>query len=180
MAMPDDPPSVSDLLSLWQHFEDQASQDKDRMIASVTLLFGFISAFLGSAIIELAPGKDGPRPLVSGALAILGFLAALWARHLVGVFANHAGRKYAKADHLCPRFKEIFPVFKEVHNVRINTAQEPNSSRFEKVGRIFDRFAFISEIFAAILALIFIASVIAGVGKVSWPLQLRDIGGLAG
>ncbi len=60
----------SDYLTLWTHYESRGFDDKNRMIATASLLIGFAGAMLGASIGSLGPslriaGCGGDIPMTT-------------------------------------------------------------------------------------------------------------------
>ena len=98
----------SDYLTLWTHYESRGFDDKNRMIATASLLISFAAALLGASF-----GAIGASPRTAAVLAILSGLMALWSVVMIEVFKIHAGRNFDDADiirdKLDDRLKAILP-----------------------------------------------------------------------
>ena len=88
----------SEQLALWIHYQELAEDDKNKMIATASWLFGIAVALLAVSVGELFPGKEGIRPWVALLLSFVSIALGLVAVYLIIAFARHAARRYAAAD----------------------------------------------------------------------------------
>src|SRR5262245_44275725 len=88
----------SDYLALWTHYESRGFDDKNRMIATASLLISLAGALLGASISSLVASPR--QPGTAAGLAICSGLTSLVAAILVEVFKIHAARNFEAADRI--------------------------------------------------------------------------------
>jgi hypothetical protein len=137
----------SEQLALWIHYQELAGDDKNKMIAIASWLFGIGVGLLVVSVGELFPGKEGTRPWVALLLSLVSIALGLVAVYLVVAFARHAAGRYEAANKLAV---ENFPEIEIFRNKEGRFAKfvgwmdwltEPKSRRLFKdntVGAVFD------------------------------------------
>src|SRR5713101_8023944 len=127
----------SDYLTLWTHYESRGFDDKNRMIATASLLISFAGALLGASF-----GSIGASPRTAAVLAILSGLMALWSVVMIEVFKIHAGRNFDDAEIIRDKLADGLPKVSILNNKFGNwLAETPPGSA---TGRIFGFFSSIS------------------------------------
>jgi hypothetical protein len=159
----------ADVLALWQSLEQRGSDEKNRMIAAVTLALGLAGACVVPALEGAMDGKTTGGSLAFGALSLAASTVGLI---FVGFFAHHATRNYLAVDHLFqlhPKLMHIRDGLIQCNPVALLhqpgrlerlgrwIAENKGTVRlFPRVGRIFDMMAWLSVIMMTVAIVILV------------------------
>lgn len=159
----------SDQLALWIHYQELAGDDKNKMIATASWLFGIAVALLAVSVGELFPGKEGVRPWVAFLLSLVSIALGLVAVYLTIAFARHAARRYAAADRIAiedfpkrnifQKEKGIFATFVDWMD-RLTESKSRRLFKDNTVGVVFDNLVKLSIAIVFLGCLTFLASLV--------------------
>jgi hypothetical protein len=162
-------------IALWQSLEQRGSDEKNRMIAAVTLVLGLAGACLVPA---LQGGPDVKTIGVSIAFSALSLAASTVGLIFVGFFAHHTTRNYLAVDYF-----ELHPALKRIRDgiFKYNPEADEHDRRrrwlekvgcwiaenkvtkerlFPRVGRIFDVMSWLSGFMMLLAVLILVRLVL--------------------
>jgi hypothetical protein len=148
-----------DLLSAWQHFETQATDDKNKMIATASWLISLSVTLLTMSFTEYC-GENalGCRSLLIGAVIL-----SLFSTLMVITFAGHANRRY----NLSNRVRRTY-ICRDFADVDIAFGPEYVERKYyilgSHIGRIFDGF-FIFSMIVAVVSIFALATVLRSAGE---------------